>query len=97
MGLKQTLSRLFGSRAAKLEIKPGTCVLYKDANDKIRWHIRAANGEIVASGEAHNSSTDALRAVATVEVLISDPRLNILDLSKAQSYEDVDHSGSKVE
>lgn len=31
-----------------------------------RWRLRAANGEIVASGEAYSSRRDAFRAAATV-------------------------------
>ena len=27
-----------------------------------RWRVRAANGEIVASGESHSSQRDAMRA-----------------------------------
>lgn len=37
------------------------------AKDGWRWHLKAANGRIVAQGEAHTRKADAERAVATVK------------------------------
>lgn len=40
-------------------------VVYK-ARDGWRWRLVAANGRIIATGEAHTQPQDAWRAVATV-------------------------------
>ena len=36
------------------------------AADGWRWHLKAANGRIIAQGEAHTRKRDAERAVNTV-------------------------------
>lgn len=43
---------------------------YQDLADEWRWRLVAANGEIVAHGEAHRDRTDAVRAARTVERMI---------------------------
>lgn len=35
-----------------------------EAKDGWRWRRKAANGEIIASGESHGSLTDSMRAAA---------------------------------
>jgi uncharacterized protein YegP (UPF0339 family) len=40
--------------------------IYKDAQGQYRWHAQAANGEIVAQGEAHTRLGDAVRAAQAV-------------------------------
>lgn len=39
------------------------------ARDGWRWRLRAANGRIVAIGEAHTRKADALRAAAHLSAL----------------------------
>lgn len=36
--------------------------VYRDKRDGHRWRLRAANGRIVATGEAHTRKRDAVRA-----------------------------------
>lgn len=44
--------------------------IYQDTQDKWRWRLKGGNGEIVASGEAYDSESNAKRAVkALVEQL----------------------------
>lgn len=40
--------------------------VYQDKAGAWRWHLKAANGRIVAQGEAHTRKADAARAVATM-------------------------------
>jgi hypothetical protein len=35
---------------------------YQDKKGGWRWRLKGGNGEIVATGEAHNSRSDAVRA-----------------------------------
>lgn len=37
------------------------------AADGWRWQLKAANGRVLCTGEAHTSQRDAWRAVATVQ------------------------------
>jgi uncharacterized protein YegP (UPF0339 family) len=37
-----------------------------EGKDGWRWRIKAANGEVVATGESHTRKEDAERALATV-------------------------------
>jgi uncharacterized protein YegP (UPF0339 family) len=39
------------------------------ARDGWRWRLRAANGRIVATGEAHTCKADAVRAAAALSGL----------------------------
>jgi uncharacterized protein len=41
--------------------------VYQDKAGAWRWHLKAANGRILAQGEAHTRKADAERAVATVK------------------------------
>lgn len=36
--------------------------VYKDVSGEWRWQVRAANGEIVGSGEGHPNRVDAVSA-----------------------------------
>lgn len=40
--------------------------LYQDAQNFWRWRLKAANGEIIASGEGYANKTDAQHAVGLV-------------------------------
>ena len=42
--------------------------VYQDEQGAWRWHLKAANGRIVAQGEAHTRERDAWRAVDTVRL-----------------------------
>lgn len=49
--------------------------VYQDKAGAWRWQLRAANGRILASGEAHTRKADAERAVDTVVRTIHGMRL----------------------
>lgn len=40
--------------------------VYPDKGGQYRWRLKAANGRIVATGEAHTRKADAERATRTV-------------------------------
>lgn len=40
--------------------------LYKDASDKYRFRLKAANGEVVASGQAYSSKDGARGGIEAV-------------------------------
>lgn len=40
--------------------------LYKDGNGQWRWRLKAANGEIVASGESYVRRDDCCKAVGLI-------------------------------
>jgi uncharacterized protein YegP (UPF0339 family) len=41
--------------------------IYMDGSGYWRWRLRAANHEIIASGEAYYNKSDCLRAIALVK------------------------------
>lgn len=41
--------------------------VYRDTQGAFRWRLKAANGEIVASGEAYRSKAGALQAIEGVK------------------------------
>ncbi|HZA77680.1 MAG TPA: YegP family protein [Acidimicrobiales bacterium] len=45
----------------------GKFELYKDAAGKFRFRLKAANGEIIASGEAYNSKASAQNGIESVK------------------------------
>lgn len=45
----------------------GKFEIYKDASDKFRFRLKAGNGQIVASGEAYPSKTDAKDGTEAVQ------------------------------
>lgn len=44
--------------------------IYRDRRGEYRWRLRAGNSEVVATGEAHGSSSNARRAWRTVERIV---------------------------
>jgi uncharacterized protein YegP (UPF0339 family) len=40
---------------------------WQDNQNKWRWHLRAANHEIIAYGEAYNREQDCLHAISLVK------------------------------
>jgi uncharacterized protein YegP (UPF0339 family) len=40
--------------------------VFQDDSGQWRWHAKAANGEIVATGESHSRKEDAARAAEAV-------------------------------
>lgn len=40
--------------------------MWKDASGQYRWRLKAANGEIIASGEAYKNQSDCEHAVGLV-------------------------------
>ena len=45
------------------------------AEDGWRWRLKAANGRIVATGEAHSRKRDAERAIRTAAMAVHDTGL----------------------
>ena len=52
--------------------------VYEDASGRFRWRLKAANGEIVASGEAYSTRSGAKEGVAAVKRLA--PAATVVDL-----------------
>jgi uncharacterized protein len=46
---------------------PGKFELYKDAKAKFRLHLKASNGEIIATGEAYESKASATKGIESVQ------------------------------
>ena len=46
--------------------------IYEDAAGEHRWRLKAGNGEVVAQGEGHTSTIDAMRALDRVAVLFAE-------------------------
>ncbi len=44
----------------------GKFELFKDKNGEIRWHLKAANGEIVASSQGYKTRDAAEKGIASV-------------------------------
>jgi uncharacterized protein YegP (UPF0339 family) len=63
------------SAAPKFEI-------YKDAAEKFRFRLKAANGEVIASGEAYESKDGCENGIASVKA--NAPIAEIVDLTQAQ-------------
>ena len=41
--------------------------MYADAKGKCRWRLKAANGEIIATGEAYESESSCKNGIASVK------------------------------
>jgi uncharacterized protein YegP (UPF0339 family) len=41
--------------------------IYKDAAQKFRWRLKAANGEIIATGEAYDSKDGCKKGIESVK------------------------------
>jgi uncharacterized protein YegP (UPF0339 family) len=54
--------------------------IYKGASGQFRWRLRAANGEIIASGEAYTSKDACKNGIRSVRR--SAPKAVLQDLTK---------------
>lgn len=54
--------------------------VYEDEAGEIRWRLKAANGEIIASGEGYTSLTGAIKGIATVREIAASAEVE--DLTK---------------
>jgi len=45
----------------------GKFEVYKDKAGKFRWRLKAGNGEVVASGEAYESKSGAVKGAEAVQ------------------------------
>lgn len=52
---------------------------FKDSAGEWRWHVRSANGEVVAEGEGHRDRTDAERAAGEALVTFEAARSEDVD------------------
>ena len=59
----------------------GKFQLYRDASGKFHFTLKAANGEIIASGETYNSKEAALDGIRSVRN--NAPTATIEDMTKA--------------
>ena len=46
---------------------PGHFEVYKDAAGKYRFRLKAANGEVIATGEAYNSREACMEGIQSVK------------------------------
>jgi len=60
----------------------GTFEVYADKAGKYRFRLKAGNGEIVASGEAYESKSNALRGVEAVQRAADGAKVVVLDDKK---------------
>ena len=58
----------------------GKFELYKDANDKFRFRLKAGNGEIIAVGEAYDTKASARNGIASVQK--NAPDATVVDLTE---------------
>jgi hypothetical protein len=54
--------------------------IYKDTAEKFRFRLKAANGEIIASGEAYESKDDCKNGIESVRT--NAPIAEIVDLTQ---------------
>lgn len=47
---------------------PRIARIFEDAQGEWRWHVQAANGEIVAEGESYTRKADAKRGLEDAEI-----------------------------
>lgn len=52
--------------------------IYQSRDDKYRWRLKAANGEIVAIGEGYATKSNARRSAENVQILA--PRALVVDI-----------------
>ncbi|WP_280316605.1 YegP family protein [Nocardia wallacei] len=57
----------------------GKFELYKDKAGKVRFRLKAGNGEIIASGEAYESKAAATKGIESVKK--NAPTADIVDLT----------------
>jgi uncharacterized protein len=58
-------SSLAGSRGDEIA---GKFELFKDAHGEFRFHLKAANGEIVATSEGYSSKASAENGIKSVQI-----------------------------
>ena len=58
----------------------GKFELYKDAKGKFRFRLKAANGEIIAVGEAYETKAAAKNGIASVQKIA--PDASVVDLTE---------------
>jgi uncharacterized protein YegP (UPF0339 family) len=46
---------------------PGKFTIFQDKGKKIRFHLTAANGEIIAASEAYGSKEAALKGIKAIQ------------------------------
>jgi uncharacterized protein YegP (UPF0339 family) len=51
-----------------------TVEFYEDDQAEWRWRVKAANGEVVVTGEGHSREGDAIRAFLRAEALMYDAK-----------------------
>ena len=56
--------------------------IYKDATDKFRFRLKAANGETIATGEAYESKDGCKNGIESVKT--NAPIAEIVDLTQPQ-------------
>lgn len=56
--------------------------IYKDAAEKFRFRLKAANCEVIASGEAYESKEDCVYGIELTR--INAPVAEIVDLTQSQ-------------
>jgi uncharacterized protein YegP (UPF0339 family) len=49
------------------ELKMAKFEVYKDSQGEFRWRLRAANGEVIASGEGYTSKEGCLNGIESVK------------------------------
>lgn len=54
--------------------------IFKDATQKIRWRLKAPNGEIIASGEAYESKDSCKKGIESVKN--NAPKAQIVDMAQ---------------
>ena len=53
--------------------------IYKDAAEKFRWRLKAANGEVIAIGEAYASKDGCKNGIESVKT--NAPKAEIADIT----------------
>jgi uncharacterized protein YegP (UPF0339 family) len=61
--------------------KGGNFEIHCDANGKFRFHLKAANGEIIAQSQAYGSKEAAMKGIASIKK--NAPTAEVLDLTSA--------------
>ncbi len=47
--------------------------IYKDSTHQWRWRLKAANHEVIASGESYHNKSDCLHAITLVKSSLKAP------------------------
>lgn len=56
--------------------------IYKDTAEKFRFRLKAANGEVIASGEAYESKDGCMKGIASIKA--NAPIAEVVDLTQPQ-------------